>query len=234
MDIVTARDAAAKLGVALSTMHSILDDANVPRTGRGKPRTLPASVLEKAREQVGAVPQRGRGLTRPQMLLLAALSRSPLGASSARAAAMISSVSPTVASRELCALEERGLVKRVTRTVAEGRSLQRTYWQLAVTDPALMHAVRRVQLPVVSNKRDRSTRLPRRLYKHFWNADPSALRVGTDGSFIAGRLLGSTDVTAMDWALKHVSAADLDVALSRRGVQPASRQLVENWRASER
>lgn len=233
MDNTSAPQAAEQLGVSLSTLHALLDEAHVPRTGRGNRRPVPPSVIDRAREQIGAVPARVDGLSRSQMLILAALSRSPLGTSSARAAAGLAGVSPTVASRDLVGLENRGLVARVTRTVADESARRQTYWTFAAADPDLLRAVRRVRLPAGRSVDAGTARIPRRLYRHFWNADPASLRVGENGSYIATRLLGSSDVVAIDWALRHIRAGDIDVALSRRGVRPSARRLVQNWRADD-
>lgn len=105
------------------------------------------------------------------------------------------------------------------------------YWQAAAMTPEVLRAVRKVQLPVLEEA-DTSARLPRRLYRHFWNADPQRLRVEDDGSYIASRLLRSDDVTAVAWALRHVPDSDIDTALRRRGLKPEISRMVENWRAT--
>lgn len=232
MDTKTAPEAARDLGVALSTMHAILDEAGVPRPGRGNARPVPPAVVDMARRRLGSVPDRAHGLTRSKMLLLAALARSPLGSPSSRALAAIAGVSPTTASRDLRDLETSGLVERTTRTVAGDRAEHHSFWRLAADDPTILRAVRKVTLPTLPADDD-APRLPRRLYRHFWNADPRRLSSDRDGSAIAGRLLGSDDVAAFDWALRHVSPALVDAALSRRGVAQATRRLVENWRADD-
>ncbi|WP_206447347.1 hypothetical protein [Agrococcus sp. KRD186] len=231
MDTLTGPEVADQLGVALSTVHALLDEANVPRRGRGHARAVPMSVVEGARKRRGAVPERPDGLTRSQMLLLAALSRAPLGASSARAAAALAGVSPTAAARDLPRLEHRRLVDRVERNVAEDRVRRQRYWQAAAMTPEVLRAVRKVQLPALEEA-DTSARLPRRLYSHFWNADPQRLSVEDDGSYIASRLLRSDDVTAVAWALRHVPDGDIDTALHRRGLKPEISRMVENWRAT--
>lgn len=231
MDTLTAPELASRLGLALSTVHALLDEANVPRSGRGHLRAVPVSVVEHARKRVGAVPEQPDGLSRSEMLLLAALSRAPLGVPSARAAAALAGVSPTTAAKDLRRLEHRRLVDRVERDVAEDRARRQVFWKVAALSPEVLLSVRRVQLPDVQDEAD-AAHLPRRLYKHFWNADPRSLRLEDDGSYIASRLLQSDDVTAVVWALRHMPDGHIDTALRRRGVKPETRRMVQNWRAA--
>ncbi|WP_425562039.1 MarR family transcriptional regulator [Microbacterium marinilacus] len=210
----------------------MLDSASVPSCGRGKSRTVPPSVLAAEVRRRGATPEKPLGHTRAEMLVLAALARSPLGRDSAREVAALAGVSPTTASAALQRLLALGLVSHNAEKVARGRVRSMDRWRARqrAWDGSLVRAVRRVTLPE-REQTDASDAVPRRFHHLFWNAKPVRLSATQDGEYIAGRLLDADDVGAWAWVLEHIGSDDLRRALSRRGVTDRQRALVDNWLA---
>lgn len=231
---LTAPQVARVLGVSLPTAHRALDDAGVPRVGRGSVRTVTSEVVDEIVARRGAAPR--SAYSPSELRVLAALSRSPLGQPSARAVATKAGVSPTTASRVLETLAEGMLVARRDVVVASGRARHQTRW-FAATDQwpeALEQATRQTRLPEPETATGEPARLPAYLWHLFWNANVSDLDPARDGSYIAGRLLQAPDLRAWRWALSNLRRADIDTAIARRGVSDRTRALVRNWRADER
>ena len=86
--------------------------------------------------------------------------------------------------------------------------------------------MRRTRLP---QKRAEKKPLPAHVHHLFWNAEVSKLSPKTDGSYLAERLLHSPDIRAWQWALTNLKRADVETALSRRGVDERTRALARNW-----
>lgn len=228
MDI-TAPQLAKGLGVSLPTAHRALDELGVPRGGRGHPRRVPVGALERLAATRGATPRHEARAS--ELRILAALSRAPLGLPSARSVAAEAGVSPTTASQTLRSLAERQYVARVPVTLARGRATRDLRWKAAPSSwpEQLRSAVRRTRLPQAPRTDAVTPALPRSLHHLFWNADVTKLSPKTDGSYMAGRLLDAPDVRAWQWALTNLSPADIDTAMSRRGVNPRTKALVANW-----
>lgn len=230
MDTMTAPQVAQGLGISLATAHAWLDDADVPRTGKGVDRLVPVTVVKKVVGKHGAVPTQCQGLSRTQLLLVAAIARSPLGISSARRAARLISASPNVVAHDIKTLEEREIVCHVTRnTIKEGRVVEQSYITISASAPMdIISAARKVTLPDAPSITRGETVVPKRFTHHFWNVDPVALD-SASGSFIAGRLLGSDDVAAWAWALAALPREDIKTAMSRRGVPNSVKAVAEAW-----
>lgn len=233
--MLTAPELARELGVSLPAAHRLMDAHGVPSPGRGRVRRAPRSLLGAALRDRGAVRDTVPGFSASRLRVLAALSRAPWGLRSARHIAERAGVSPTVASRELRELGRLGLVAQRQRVVALDRARVRSEW---ATDTArwpatLFGAVNRVVLPRPTTRRSRTgPGVPKRFAHLFWNADVGALDTNADASFIAGRMLASSNVDAWNWALSNLPPSDIDRATSRRGVDPATRALVRNWRTN--
>jgi len=228
MDTVGAPAIAAAMGISLPTVHRLLDAEGIPRTGRGRPRAVPLEVAERVQRARGTSPV----LTIPAVegRILAVLLRAPLGLASARRVAERAGISPTTASVHLHALRDAGLVTRQRRRVAEGRAIERDEWRLDTGSPRwreLAPQVRRIRLPERSDAVVDS--LPDWLTHHFWNADPTALTMHSDGAYVARRLLNSGDASAMQWALKNADPSQLLDAVAGRGADARTKALVHNW-----
>lgn len=225
----TAPQLAKELGVSLPAVHRALDALGVARAGRGYTRRVPDGALGRLLAARGSTPPHEAGAS--ELRVLAALSRAPLGLPSARNVATQAGVSPTTASQTLRALEDRRLVAKVPSELARGRAIRELRWKATPSswpDP-LRSAVRRTRLPRAPRTETVTTALPRSLHHLFWNADVAKLSPETDGSYMAGRLLEAPDIRAWRWAFANLSPADIEKAMSRRGVDPRTKALVENW-----
>lgn len=228
--MMSAPEVARALGVSLPTAHKALDHAGVSRVGRGHTRMAPVGVVEELVAKRGTTPPSERGPA--DLRVLAVLSRAPLGLPSARAVADKAGVSPTTASRTLRKLLAEHLVEQRDQVVANGRAHREQRWfaNTPTWRQPLVDQVRSTRLP---HRPARPSPLPRELRHLFWNADVSTLDPGVDGSYLAGRLLEAPDIRAWRWALANISADDIATALTRRGIDPRTRALVQNWWADE-
>lgn len=230
----TAPELAADLGVSLPRVHRLLDDEGVPPTrGRGHQREVDSAIGERLERRVGAVPVRAPGLSRTDMMVLAAVSRAALGLESVRAVSRAARVSPTAAGKSLKQLEERGLVKQVRRRLVQGRPRTVSLWQasskvMRTTDIA--HAVSKVRLPD-SKRRGvtaRASKVPPRFHHLFWSGNPQHLDLKKDSDFVAVRLMNADDPDAWTWALANLPKSSIRKAAKMRGVTPPRRALISN------
>lgn len=223
----TTSELARRLGVSIPRVHRELDKLQVARTKRGVARHIPDGAYEAVSREIGATPLIPDGMTREQVLILAALIRSPLGLASARAAATKSGISPTVASRVLQKLEKDGLAERKSRTEARGRAMNVTRWHARSEGEwpqAIRHAARSATLPTPVRPAI-PEHLPRRFQHLFWNTDPNALSLPEDAAFVAHRMLTSDGAEAMLWALQHLPPEAIRNAVSVRGVDARTKSL---------
>lgn len=170
------------------------------------------------------------GLSRLETQVLAALARSPLGLVSERAVARRAAVSPTAAGRALGRLVERGLVRRDREWVAAGRARELDVYRAAFDAPewpelAIKLARVRSARPA-AHKPDR--RVPVHLRHLFWNTAPSQLDTAHAGSYIAGRLLSTGDLSGIAWGATNLAPADWEKAARSRALDPSRRALARN------
>ncbi len=223
---LTTPEVARALGVSLPAAHHALDTVGVPRRGRGRTRLLEAQVVEELLASRGKTPASDRSPS--ELRILAALSRSPLGQTSLRSIAAKAGVSPTTASNVIASLANTEYVQQREVSVASGRARRELRWfaNSSSWSPELRESVRRTRLP---QKRAEKEPLPAHVHHLFWNAEVSKLSPKTDGSYLAERLLQSPDIRAWQWALTNLKRADVETALSRRGVDERTRALARNW-----
>lgn len=170
----------------------------------------------------GAVPlPHPAGMTRNDLLVLAALSRAPRGLVSARAAAAVTGTSPTTASGVLVGLSDRGLALRRTeaRTV-RGRSRDMDIWYAeldATRMLTLLPYLHRVELPEVPSIL--TDRLPDQLWQLFWNARPTDVDPVSDAAVIAYRAMTANDPEALGWAVTALPVEAWRTALTYRGLR---------------
>lgn len=193
------------------------------REGRG--RRLTPNQVGALRDHLGFAPH-VPGISREGMFVLAALNARPLGLRSLRAIARAAGVSPTTASRLLHHLVADGLVEARHERLAEG----------AVTDAVIytpnrdsqqwariVTSLRLVVPPGPAQPRPEPKTVPRRLWHHFWNANPSSLRLPADADYIAARLLRSDDPGAVSWAAASLPASSIEKVAALRGLSERDR-----------
>src|SRR6266542_4967098 len=180
-----------------------------------------AEAVDELRRRWGAV-RRVPGLSRETAMVLAALSRRPLGLDSARAAARAAGVRPTTAARALRELAARGYVEQRVEQVVEGRVRDVTVWSVRWGSPewlAVASDIGRCVLPT-ARRIARPRRVPRRLGHLFWNVDLAELDVERDGRFIADRILRHDDPQALAWMAVTLRPSDIEAATPRSWPEP--------------
>jgi DNA-binding MarR family transcriptional regulator len=214
-------------------------DTSTPRVVRAAKRlgldaqangrmALTSRMVERLTDELGRTPSIP-GLSVVEVKVLAALSRSPFGLSSARVVAGQAGVSPTAASRALRSLEHKDLVRREEAVIAAGRA--RTV--------QLLHANRRAErwlelapalIRVLPARRAHAQpgRVPPRLRHLFWNTAPSQLDIGRAGPYIARRLLSTMDFDGLAWGAANLRPADWEQAAHARGLDNRVRTLAHN------
>jgi hypothetical protein len=198
------------------------------RTASGVFRLTPRQVDELARE-LGASPLVPE-LSRVEIRVLAALSRSPRGVASVREAARRAGVSPTAAARALARLTSEGLIAQTPMMLAQGHAVEATVYQVIFGSPrwlALAPEIARVRLPARPAVPP-ATRVPPRLRHLFWNAAPAQLDVADSAPFIARRLITSFDPDGLAWGTANLPASAWEHAAHTRGLEPAKRALAHN------
>lgn len=217
VSVPTVRRAAAHLG--------LLDQ----RTPGGHRRFSPedAHILEG---HLGVTPTLD-GFSSSEVKVLAALARRPIGLRSLRAVGRAAHVSPTATARAVQSLTNRGLVAGTRETVAEGSARERTVYRLVVSPEwsRIAAVVSQTDPPLCDEEPTRDTTVvPQRLWHHFWNVEPSQLRLPADEQFVAQRLLLSDDPVAWAWAAQHMSPAAIASARYARGVDDSLGALLDN------
>ena len=205
-------------------------DLGIVPTQAGKERQLNASQFAALRKRLGCAPPID-GLTREERFVLAALNLHPLGMRSIRAVARSASVSPTTASRAVAHLLAKGLATAGTERVVEGAAVDATVLRVArgSTDwIEIAPAVRTVVLPSRHEQRTPPKAVPQRLWHHFWNAEPSKVRLPFDSDYVAARLLRSDDPQALSWAASNLDAISIGKVARLRGLDDKRRSMIRH------
>lgn len=192
---------------------------------------LTRSDVQRLTRALGRVPQ-VEGLSREEILALAALGRRPLGLASARAVARAAGISPVSAAKAMEHLSSLGYLEKESRQLIEGRVKTLSLWQVRWTSPAWLRvapALASVVFPEPVNKSARPSHLPRRLSHLFWDVPrPTAIDLRKSGPTVASRLLMSNDPQALAWAAQALRPSDLREGARMRGVDNRTRALAEN------
>jgi DNA-binding MarR family transcriptional regulator len=200
------------------------------RSGSGRLSLAPEQA-QKLRSVLGRH-QSAPGLTDTETMVLAAVARSPLGLTSARAVARKAGLSPTVASRALARLSERDLITNEQATVAAGR-VRRVQLLHANRHHPSYRALAPLLARVVPPQFGRDEEVPARLRHLFWNTSPTQLNVAHGGEYIARRLLRTLDPSGLAWGARNLGAADWRAAARARGLAPSVKALAENLAAGQ-
>jgi excisionase family DNA binding protein len=227
--LLTSAEVARRLGTSVPRVLRAARRGAAPAVRRGNRLLFDAAAVERLRRRWGAVPPIP-GLSREDVLVLAALGRRPLGLRSSRAVARAAGVSPTTAGRALRRLAERGYVARETVRVTEGEVRDVPVWSVRWTDPAWLRvaaAVGQVVLPVApepKRRRPSSTpgrrRPPARLAHLLWNEDLGSLDVERHAVLLADRILRSEDPEAHAWMVDRLPASAIMEATRTRNLDP--------------
>lgn len=197
----------------------------------GRLRLSPVAVAGLVRRWGWIPPDlRACGLSREAVLVLAALSRSPLGLRSARSVARRASIAPATAVKALAALVDRNLVLEQRQLVVEGRVTDVGVWTLnwrASEWRILSTLVAKVVLPTPATQARNQRSVPSRFAHLFWNEDTAALDVTRDGTMIAERILGSGDAEAIAWAGGAIAPWSLRRVGGLRNIPPRVAALAE-------
>ena len=201
-----------------------------PRQANGR-FAFTSAQAERLREALGSIPTVG-GLTRTEVIVLAALRNAPFGLASARAVARRSDLSVTAAARALESLRSKRLAELSTQMVAVGTAREVGIWRANLGHPrwpSLDPLLAQVQRPVrPSSRRDRPKRVPARLRHLFWNTAETQLDVGSAGAYIARRLLRTMDLQGLAWGAKTLAPQDWRQAARARGLDPKVKRLALN------
>lgn len=228
MDMISAVALARELGTSVPRVTRAARRLTIDaRQANGRYSfTLPQA--DRVRSALGTIP-RAEGLSRSEVMVLAALRNAPLGLVSARSVARRSGLSPTAAGRALESLRAKELVEKKSEMVAAGRAremgvfwanLQHPLWP--GLDPVL-ERVRRPERPAPAAKR-----VPRRLRHLFWNTAEGQLDVDRAGAYIARRLLRTMDLQGLAWGAQELGREDWEQAATARGLDPKVRRLARN------
>ena len=175
------------------------------------------------------------GLSRSEVMVLAALRNAPLGLVSARAVARRSGLSPTAVGRALESLRAKELVEQKSEMVAAGRAREMEIWRANLLHPRwsdldpVLERVKRPERPAPAAKR-----VPRRLFHLFWNTAESQLDVSRAGPYIARRLLRTMDLQGLAWGAQALGPEDWERAALARGLDPKVKRLARNLAEASR
>lgn len=230
MDTYSLAEAARRLGTSPPRIRRAVDRLGLPveQDASGVFQLTKEQVSELARE-LGVTPPIP-GMSRTDAQVLAALSRSPRGVSSAREVARRAGASPTAAGRALAHLAARDLITHTPLMLARGHASEVTVYQVRFGSDewlALAPDVAKIHLPERAS-RPRAKRVPPHLRHLFWNTAPAQLDVGTSAPYIARRLLTTFDPDGLAWGTVNLPASAWEHAAATRGLEPAERALAHN------
>jgi len=232
MDTVSAAAVARELGTSVPRVTRAAERLSLnARQPNGRYAFTPRQV-DRLRGSLGVIP-RSDGLTRSEVVVLAALRTAPFGLVSARAVARRSGLSPTAAARALASLRAEGLVERRSEMVAAGHAREMKIWRANLLHPRwpdLDPVLERVRQPEYS--RSEPKRVPRRLHHLFWNTAKSQLEVDRAGAYIARRLLRTMDLQGLAWGVRALGSEDWEQASLARGLDPKTKRLAHNLAAA--
>ena len=211
----------AATGVTLPMAHAQLRRPGAP--GRGRRVFVCADVVNQVARDLGrAYPV--AGLTRTQVMALAAVFAAVDGIDGPAQLAARCGVAYNTAARALRDLEAGGWVHAVSRMrMRDGKASRVTVTvptAKAWASPRITSGIARVRSPAKAAAVAPAIKIPREFWHLFWNSDPAHLDVREHGTHIALRMLEKGDIEAAAWALTHVPTAQLERIEHIRGVDP--------------
>lgn len=232
MNGFSVAEVARLLGVSKPRVYRAVAERGLASQDTDRHLLLDPAAVSGLLRRWGWIPEelRASDLSREEVLVLAALSRSPLGLRSARAVSRRASVAPATATKTLDSLAQRGLVHERKQRVVEGRVTDIDVWTLNWRAPewrALATTVARVLLPAPVTPMPAQRSVPSRFAHLFWNEDTAQLDVERDGTMIADRVLRSGDAEAIAWAGRAIAPSSLRRVGGLRNVPPRVVALAE-------
>lgn len=213
------------LGVPVPRIYRAAAKQGLGEPGSNNHRRLSPEAVAGLLRRWGWVPEELRGgpLSREEVFVLAALSRSPLGLRSARSVARRASIAPATAVKALGSLAAKGLVGERPQRVVEGGVTDINVWTLSWRAPgwrAVAPIVAGVVLPAPGKRAPRQRSVPSRFAHLFWNEDTAQLDIDRNGTMIAERILASGDAEAIAWAGSALSPSSLRRVRGLRNIPP--------------
>ena len=231
MDTISAADLARELGTSVPRVARAAQRLGLDARKPNGRFAFGPRAADRVRDALGSTP-RAQGLSRSELVVLAALRSAPFGLGSARAVARRSGLSPTTAARALKSLAGKQLVEHSAEMVAAGRAREAQIWRAAFAHPrwpSLDPVLARVERPAPPERGGRgSGRVPARLRHLFWNSAETQLDVGAAGPYIARRLLRTMDLQGLAWGAQTLEPDDWEQAVRARGLDPKTRRLALN------
>ncbi len=228
MDIYSAAEAARRLDTSIPRVVRHAERLGLHARAPSGRFCISPQMLSRLEDELGRVP-RVDGLGPPQVQVLAALGRAPLGLASARNVARQARVAPTTASRALKALEGKGLVYHEDTKIAAGRTRRVRIYHAnprAKEWRSIEPCLRRTRPKKRPERRDEV--VPPRLRHLFWNTAPSQLVLSHAGPYIAERLLTTFDLDGLSWGSRNLRASDWEGAAGARELDARTRALALN------
>jgi excisionase family DNA binding protein len=224
---LTSGQVARELGTTVPRVLRAVRDGVVPTLRRGNRFLFDAEAVEQLRRRWGTAPAIP-GLTREDVLVLAALGRRPFGLRSARAVARAAGVSPTTAGSSLRRLVDQGYLARRTIRVAEGDVRDVAVWTVRWTGAPWLRVAETVgqaalpagPVPATRPGQEADGRVPPRLGHLFWNEDLQGLDLDRNAGLVADRILRSEDPEAHAWMLHRLPSDAIVQATRTRNLDP--------------
>lgn len=228
----TSGQVARELGTTVPRVLRAAYSGQVRSIRNGNRFLFDAAGVQQLRQRWGVAPAIP-GLSREDVLVLAALGRRPFGLRSARAVARAAGVSATTAGRSLRRLAEQGYVARETVRVAEGEARDVEVWVVRWAGPSWLRVAERIgcttlpsePAPAAAPAHDAADAVPARLWHLFWNEDPAGLDLERQGTLLADRILRSEDSEAHAWMARRLPSEAILTATRTRNLDPRRARL---------
>ena len=162
-----------------------------------------------------------------ERLVLAALSRRPLGLYPAASVAVATGADHNKVAQALARLEKLGLVTGEPETVPSRPVRREIVWRIDVQAAwsRVPDVLRHTPLPSVTPA-PLPECVPQRFGHLFWWGDPSLYRLPRDAALVAEQVLTSDDVTAWGWALFTLPCEALQRVAQKPHVPADRRELI--------
>jgi hypothetical protein len=228
MDTISGAGLAREFGTSVPRITRAIERLEIDARQANGRFALTQAQAERLRRALGITPQ-VEGLTRPEVLVLAALRSAPFGLVSARAVARRTGLSPTAAAHALKSLLASELVTETSEVVAAGWAREMNVWHANVVHPRwakLDPILDRVRSP--ERPKPAADRVPGYLRHLFWNTAESQLDVDDAGAYIARRLLQTMDLQGLAWGAQALNSKDWRQAARARGLDSKVKRLAIN------